>query len=138
MRFCPWYPLRDAAAHTPASPSMLQVRLAHGLRTYPRGKSAMVHYEYAGDARAAAVALAGRWQAPEPELWCRHLIDEDGEESGERSGAESGERSGEHSPAQPASADRLAAYCAKLTAEFLRRFGSLPTHDEPTNRNEAG
>jgi len=109
---------------------MLQVRLAHGLRTYPRGKSAMVHYEYAGDARAAAVALAGRWQAPEPELWCRHLIDDDGAESGARSGADS--------PAQPASADRLAAYCAKLTAEFLRRFGSLPTHDEPTNRNEAG
>jgi hypothetical protein len=138
VRFCPWYPLRDAAAHTPASPNMLQVRLAHGLRTYPRGKSAMVHYESAVDARAAAVALAARW--PAPELWCRHLLEGDGEGDGEEDGdgAEAPAESPAESPAQPGSADRSAAYCAKLAAEFLRRFGSLPTHDEPTNRNEAG
>jgi hypothetical protein len=143
VRFCPWYPLRDAGAHTPAAPSMLQVRMARGLRTYPRGKSAMVHYQYADEARAAALELAERWRGRE--LWCRHLLEgegDDGDDSaGDRDGArgddgddgdDAREAPGAESPAEPAAADRLAAYCAKLTAEFLRRFGSLPTHDEPT------
>lgn len=152
MRFCPWYPLRDAGAHTPAAPSMLQVRMARGLRTYPRGKSAMVHYQYADEARAAALELAERWRGRE--LWCRHLLEGDGDDGvdGDNDGTrgddgarddgargdgadasdDAREAPSAESPAEPAAADRLAAYCAKLTAEFLRRFGSLPTHDEPT------
>ena len=97
MRFCPWYPLADAAAHAPAGEGVLQVRVAEGLVDYPRGKSAMVHYEHAPDVRAAAVALAGQGRA----LWCRHLIEVEGD------------------------ADFAAIY-AKLRDEFVRRFGAPP------------
>lgn len=125
VRFCPWYPLRDAAAHAPPSPNVLQVRLARGLRDYPRGKSAMVHYQLADDARAAAASLAARW--PEAELLCRHMI-EDLENGDGAAGAVGGEI------ADPGPAF-WAASCDKLTAEFLRRFGALPTYGEP---DEAG
>lgn len=108
MRFCPWVPLSEAEAHVPAGPNVLQVRRARGLVAYPKGQSAMVHYQLAGDARAAARQLAARW--PGEDLLCRYLIAD--EEAGEA--------------ALPA-ADRLAAYCDKLLAEFLHRFGALPT-----------
>lgn len=99
MRFGPWYPLVDARDHVPAGEGVLQLRLARGLRDYPRGKSAMVHYAHAVDLPAAARDLgeihAGR------DLWCRHLIEiED--------------------------ATDLGAWCAKLRAEFVRRFGAQP------------
>src|SRR5262245_36119061 len=71
VRFCPWYPLADAAAHTPAAEGVLQLRVAEGLLEYPQGKSAMVHYEHAKDVRAAATVLAAR-HAGEA-LLCRHL-----------------------------------------------------------------
>ena len=73
MRFCPWYPLDEAAAHAPAARGVLQVRVADGLLDYPTGKSAMVHYEYADDVRAAALAYA-RGRAG---LLARHLIEGD-------------------------------------------------------------
>ncbi len=98
MRFCPWYPIADAAAHAPAGEGVLQLRVADGLVDYPRGKSAMVHYEHAHDVRAAAVALA----AARPGLLCRHLEIEAGEV-----------------------ADYTAIY-AKLRGEFVRRFGAPP------------
>ena len=101
MRFGPWYSLDDAAAHAPGSESVLQLRLAGGLRDYPRGKSAMVHYEHARDARAAAVALA-RTHAGSG-LLCRHLI-------------------------EIADGVDVAAFHAKLVADFVRRFGSHPTY----------
>ena len=102
MRFCPWYPLAAAAAHAPAGAGVLQLRLAHGLVDYPSGKSAMVHYEHAADARARAgelaAALAGR------DLLCRHLEREPGD----------------------AGATDWAAFHAKVRAEFVRRFGAEP------------
>jgi hypothetical protein len=100
VRFCPWYPLADAAAHAPAAEGVLQLRLAEGLVEYPTGKSAMVHYEHAGDVRAAATALAGAHAALG--LLCRHLEIEPG--------------------------DRVdaAAFHAKVNDEFIRRFGSPP------------
>lgn len=101
MRFCPWYPLAAAAAHAPAAAGVLQLRLADGLLDYPTGKSAMVHYEHAGDVRAAATALATAH--PEPPLLCRHLEIEGDE------------------------AVDLAAIHAKVREEFVRRFGSPPT-----------
>jgi hypothetical protein len=78
---------------------MLQLRLASGLVDYPCGKSAMVHYEHAADLRAAAVA----WGAAHGDagIVCRHLIETDG-------------------------ATDLAAFCAKLSDEFVRRFGGSP------------
>ena len=99
MRFGPWYPLADAGDHSPTGEGVLQIRLAHGLIDYPRGKSAMVWYAHAVDLRAAALALArahvGR------DLVCRHLIEiEDGLD--------------------------LGAFCAKLIGEFERRFGAAP------------
>ena len=98
MRFCPWYPLCDAAAHVPAGEGVLQVRLEHGLLDYPTGKSAMVWYAHSCDLRAAAQALA---TAHPRGYLCRHL-----EEAG-------------------AGVD-LAAFHAKVREEFVRRFGAEP------------
>jgi len=99
MRFGPWYPLADARDLAPAAPGMLQLRLASGLLDYPRGKSAMVHYQHAGDVRAAALAWAVAHGAGG--VVCRHLIETD-------------------------AATDVAAFCAKLADEFVRRFGAPP------------
>jgi hypothetical protein len=99
MRFCPWYALPDAERHAPPGEGVLQLRLADGLVDYPHGKSAMVHYEHAADARAAAAALAARHAGRD--LLCRHL-DVEGE------------------------AVDLTAFHAKLVSEFVRRFGAPP------------
>ena len=101
MRFCPWYPLAEAGAHAPAAEGVLQVRLATGLLDYPRGKSAMVHYEHAADVRAAATALAAAHRSTS-DLLCRHLEIEAGE------------------PVD------LEAFHAKVREEFVRRFGTPP------------
>jgi hypothetical protein len=101
MRFCPWYPLADAAAHAPAAEGVLQLRVATGLVDYPSGKSAMVHYEHAADVRAAATALAARHA--DDDLLCRHL------------------------EIEPGDAVDLAAFHAKVREEFVRRFGCPPT-----------
>lgn len=103
MRFGPWYALGTAGDHAPAGENVLQLRLAHGLLDYPRGKSAMVWYGHASDGRTAALALA-RTHAGE-DLVCRHLIEID-------------------------TATDLAAFCAKLRSEFVRRFGSAPAFEE--------
>jgi len=99
VRFCPWYPLADAAVHAPAAEGVLQLRLAEGLLDYPTGKSAMVHYAHAPDVRAAATVLAAAH--PGQRLLCRHL-DLEGEQVD------------------------LAAFHAKVVEEFIRRFGTPP------------
>lgn len=99
MRFGPWYPLAEARDHTPAAEGVLQLRVAEGLLDYPRGKSAMVHYEHAADLRAAAAAWAAAHGADG--IVCRHLIE------------------------APDATD-LAAFYAKLSEEFVRRFGASP------------
>jgi hypothetical protein len=99
MRFGPWYPLADAGDHLPGGEGVLQLRLATGVRDYPRGKSAMVHYEHAADVRAAAAAWAMAHGADR--IVCRHLIETD-------------------------AATDLAAFHAKLSDEFVRRFGASP------------
>src|SRR3954466_16397109 len=70
VRFGPWYSLADAGDHAPPAENVVQVRLAHGLLDYPRGKSAMVWYAHSHDVRAEALALA-RTHAGE-DLLCRH------------------------------------------------------------------
>jgi len=102
VRFGPWYPLAEAGDRAPVSEGVLQIRLAHGLHDYPRGKSAMLWYEHAPDVRAAAVRVAAAH--PGADLVCRHLI--------------------EHDPGID-----LAALCAKLRAEFIRRFGAPPLYE---------
>ncbi len=102
MRFGPWYPLADAGDLAPAEPGVLQLRRAHGLVDYPRGKSAMVWYEHARDVRAAATAFATR--AGGQNLVCRHLIEiEPGTD--------------------------LASFCNKLRSDFVQRFGSPPLYE---------
>lgn len=102
MKFGRWYPLADASRLAPGGPGVFQIRVADGLLDYPRGKSAMVHYEAATDVRAAAAAFAARHLgAP---WWCRHTIEPDG----------------------LAAAD-AAALAARLLREFTSRFGSAPT-----------
>lgn len=103
VRFGPWYPLADAGEHAPAAEGIIQVRLATGLVDYPRGKSAMLWYAHAPDTRAAALALATAHATQDlaKDLVCRHLIEiED--------------------------ATDLAAFCARLMTEFVRRFGTQP------------
>ncbi|HRC55734.1 MAG: hypothetical protein IPI49_12415 [Myxococcales bacterium] len=113
MRFCPWYPLDEASQRTPAAPNVLQVRVAIGLCPYPRGKSAMVHYQVADDARAAAVTLAARFrgQAGGQALWCRHLTELEAELEADL-------------PAH------LHAHYTKLLGDFVRRFGAAPSYPE--------
>lgn len=101
MKFGSWYPLADAVAHAPPAPGVLQVRVAEGLIDYPRGKSAMIHYEAALDVRAAAATLAGAH--PGAPWWCRHTIE----------------------PASLAPADAH-ALAARLLRDFTVRFGSPP------------
>jgi len=102
MQFGPWYPLVDARDHAPAAVGVWQLRLASGLLDYPRGKTAMIHYDHAHDVRAAAVAWAAAHGADG--IVCRHLIEVD-------------------------AATDLAVFYAKLSDEFVRRFGSLPQFD---------
>jgi len=108
VRFCPWYPLAEAAAHAPAGEGVLQLRVAHGLLLdYPSGKSAMVHYEHAADVRASATLLA-QHHAGEG-LLCRHLEIEPGE------------------------AVDVGAFHAKVREEFVRRFGCAPSFSPCTS-----
>lgn len=102
MRFGEWYPLQAAGDLSPEGEGVLQLRLAHGLIDYPRGKSAMVWYQHAPDVRGAARALAVRFA--DRDLVCRHLIEVD-------------------------DAVDLRAFCAKLREDFQRRFGSVPTYE---------
>jgi len=99
MRFGPWYPLAEAGDLAPAAEGVLQLRLASGLLDYPRGKSAMVHYAHAGDVRAAASAWARTHGAAG--IVCRHLIEID-------------------------AATDLMAFYARLSDDFVRRFGAPP------------
>lgn len=85
----------------------MQVKLASGLVDYPRGKSAMVHYEHAHDVRAAALAFAERQRTRA--LLARHLIEV--EVDGERVA--------------------WATIYAKVHDEFERRFGAPPQLDPP-------
>jgi hypothetical protein len=79
VNFCPWYPLRGAGAHAPAGPGVFQVRVARGLLAYPRGKSAMIHYGWGQDVRAAAEAFAAAY--PGVDWLCRHAVGVDGVEA---------------------------------------------------------
>jgi hypothetical protein len=99
MRFCPWYPLADAAAHAPSSRGVLQIRVADGLLDYPSGKSAMLHYELTDDVRAAAL----RYQPAQPGLLCRHTIE-----------------------MTDADAGSLDTFHERLLRDFRARFGDLP------------
>ena len=105
MQFCPWYPLAEAGDRAPAAEGMLQLRIAHGLIDYPRGKSAMVHYAHALDVRAAALGLAAAHVGED--LLCRHLIEID-------------------------AATDLAGFCATLQATFVDRFGAPPSFARPS------
>jgi hypothetical protein len=98
VRFCPWYPLAEAGDRTPQEANVIQVRLAQGLHDYPRGKSAMLWYEHAVDARQAASRMAAACAGQD--LLCRHLIEVETPD--------------------------LADFCARLRAEFVRRFGTAP------------
>ena len=105
MKFGRWYPLADAARLAPVGPGVFQVRVADGLVDYPRGKSAMVHYQGAEDVRAAAAAFAARH--PGSPWWCRHII--------------------EPEALGPAAAAELAE---RLLREFATRFGHPPAPPE--------
>jgi hypothetical protein len=101
MRFCPWYPLASGAVEAPASPGVFQVRVAEGLLDYPRGKSAMIHYEVAPDVRDAVIAFAARF--PGQGWLCRHTIEMSAKD-----------------------VEDVEALHAKLIGDFRSRFGSDP------------
>lgn len=107
MRFGSWYPLSAAGDHSPEVEGILQVRLSTGLLDYPRGKSAMVWYGHVPNVRAAALALAGAHVTrPHGDLVARHLIEIE-------------------------VATDLGVFCAKLRADFVRRFGAPPQYETP-------
>lgn len=102
MIFGHWVPLAEAAAQAPSARGVIQLRTPHGiLLDYPRGKSAMIHYQPAEDLRAAiaqlAVQHAGRgWL-------CRHTLEMSRQEH-----------------------DDVDAAAARLTSTFVARFGAPP------------
>jgi len=102
MRFCPWYPLADGAAHAPPTPGVFQIRIPSGLIDYPTGKSAMIHYQAAADVRAAVAAFAAAH--PGAGWLCRHTIEMTARE-----------------------VDDVEALCDKLVHDFRARFGRAPT-----------
>jgi hypothetical protein len=73
--FVHWYALRDAGEHAPAGPGVFQIKIPKGLRSYPRGQSAMVHYASAQNLRQAIVRLAR--DHDELDFLCRHQSSED-------------------------------------------------------------
>jgi len=102
VKFGRWYPLADAARLAPGGPGVFQVRVAEGLVDYPRGKSAMVHYEAAGDVRAAAAPFAAAH--PGQPWWCRHTTEP-----------------------EILAAPEAAALVARLVRDFEVRFGREPS-----------
>jgi hypothetical protein len=57
LRFTSWYGAEQIAERAPARAGVFQVR-AEQLRTYPTGRSAMVHYGCADDLRATMLEWA--------------------------------------------------------------------------------
>lgn len=82
------------------------MRLANGLREFPGGKSAMVAYGYADNVATAVTDFSTQYRTQTPIWVCRHLIGND------------------DIPLPPA--PELAAFCAKLVAQFTARFGAEP------------
>ena len=72
--FVHWYALRDAAEHAPAGPGVLQIKIPEGLRNYPSGKSAMVHYARSQNLQEELIRLAG--EHDELDFLCRHQSSE--------------------------------------------------------------
>lgn len=102
-RFCQWYPLADARARSPDAPGVFQVKVRGSLLSYPRGKSAMVHYGY-GDALSSAVARTVATLGSHSEaarFVCRHQITDD------------------HGAAE--------TLYRSVLDQFVRRFGQPPT-----------
>lgn len=54
-------------------PGVFQVRVRRGLEDYPAGKSAMIHYGWSMDMRAAVSAFAAAH--PDADWLCRHAVD---------------------------------------------------------------
>jgi hypothetical protein len=102
MGFGRWFPLDQAAAHAPAGPGVFQVRLAHGLISYPTGRSAMIHYGASADLRQSVAELARAHVGRE---WLCRFADPD---------------------SAPAAAAAPDAMLAQLVDAFRRRFGAPP------------
>ena len=105
MKFGRWAPLAEAAALAPEKPGVLQIRVSEGVLDYPRGKSAMVHYQAAASLRGAIERLADRWRGRD--FLCRTVVQSDNGAARE--------------------------LVAELSAQFRRRFGDeprLPEADE--------
>ncbi|HTE51803.1 MAG TPA: hypothetical protein VK698_13205 [Kofleriaceae bacterium] len=106
MAFGRWFPLDQAAANAPATPGVVQVRLARGLIDYPTGRSAMIHYAAAVDLRQAVAELARAH--PGREWLCRFADPEPG--TGARGGPD--------------------VMLSELLTAFRRRFGAPPGFPE--------
>jgi hypothetical protein len=112
VQFGAWIPLTMPLAddQMPAGAGVFQLRVASGLLTYPRGKSAMVAYGGGADVAAALRAFvaspAGARAAQLGPLWVRFAAP-DGHSSAE-------------------------AHLARLRERFVAQFGQLPLADEAT------
>lgn len=99
----------DADADIPAGPGVFQIRVAHGLLAYPRGRSAMVAYGAGDDVRAALAAFtgseAGRAAQALGPLLVRFAV--------------------------PDPHETPASHLARLTTRFIDQFGAPPRTPEP-------
>lgn len=68
--FVHWYPLAESDLHAPAEAGVYQLRVPEGLRSYPTGRSAMVHYGSATNLREGIQVL--RAALPRSDFLCRH------------------------------------------------------------------
>jgi hypothetical protein len=101
-RFTPWYPLVEAEARVPSEAGVFQVRAAE-LLSYPRGRSAMIHYGSGQKLRAAVRAFVAAHGTHD---WlCRHVTALD--------------------------ARMPDAHRERLASRFRSRFGSDPRPPDP-------
>ena len=108
VRFSPWLPLAQANAAAPAHPGLWQVR-GEGLRVFPLGKSAMVHYGASAQGESLARHLAQGGRA-------------DLEAAAARGGCF----------VRFAPSDRPQADLERLVRRFVERFGAPPSAELPT------
>lgn len=78
--FLEWFPLSASGLeHAPEGAAAVQLRRADGLVRYPKGKSAMVYYFYAGENARDAIKklfadeIEKSGARDEGELWFRYL-----------------------------------------------------------------
>ena len=105
MMFGRWYPLAGAGTGVPEEPGLFQLRVPKGLISFPRGKSAMIHYGASDNIQNSIADLAAQWG--DRDWLCRHTVELLNSERAD-----------------------LDAALASLLSRFEHRFGARPSMPE--------